>query len=654
MPGHPNKLSQFWHQLKRRGVIRAVAMYAAAAFIVMEAADIMLPRLGMPDWIVTLIIIILIAGSPLVVIFSWIFDITPEGVVRTGDEVSGNEVRNAKAPTRRKLRISDIIIGVLLIAVLLLVYPRVFRESDFRPLGQSMRTAMTFEKSIVVLPFDHLSDMTGLEYFTDGLMEDLLNQLGNIEDLRVISRTTSRQFRGTSKTIPQIATELEVNYVVTGSIRKSGEDIRLVTQLIHGRKDDQLYSQSYDRRMSDIVRLQNDLAIDIATHLKAELLPETRARMEQRLRTDPRAYDYYIRANYAITEYTRENNNLAMDYYRKAIDIDPSFAEAWAGLACGYLGRGREWIDTAEFIMDQALELNRESAHVLAASALIHNRQGRMKMSLEANKAALQVNPNHSMAMGNLGMGYKNLGDYANALKWFLERHSRDPLGYQNAINIAVLFGYFGQPDKSEEWFLKARSINHESPRVFWPHAKMCLSYSRNQQALALRDSMIEHFQDPDWNRLEQLAVISKTVAEFSEAEILFRRAFESNSQVSTDWYAISPLGLGHLLVDRGAEKEGRDYLDMALRNRLDEIEHGNSDHWTMNEISMIYAILGEKEQALFWLEKSVDAGWMDYRYALLDPWFASLHDDPEFMKIMEEISLRLNEMHREFEAMVE
>jgi hypothetical protein len=180
MPKSTNKLSQFWQELKRRKVIKVIAMYAATAFIIMEAGDIMLPRLGLPDWTVTFIIILLIVGFPIAIILSWIFDVTQEGIKKTGRVEVAKEKETETEPSKRRPRASDVIIAILLVIVLILIYPKVFKKDKLASLRDEKGRI-----SIAVMPFRNMTNDTTWNVWQDAIQDILIGSLSNSEELTV-------------------------------------------------------------------------------------------------------------------------------------------------------------------------------------------------------------------------------------------------------------------------------------------------------------------------------------------------------------------------------------------------------------------------------------------------------------------------------------
>ncbi|GAF96372.1 unnamed protein product, partial [marine sediment metagenome] len=227
MPQPTNKLTQFWQELKRRKVFRVIAMYAATAFILLELVDIVAPSLGLPTWTLNLVIVLLCVGFPIAVLFSWIFDVTPEGLKKTEPVKTVKEQETHSEPIKRKLRVGDVIIAVLIVVVVILAYPKIFKKDKVADL----------EKSIAVLPFINDSEDKGNEYFINGTMEAILNNLAKIEDLRVVSRTSVLQYRDNPKPMKEIAKEMDVSYILEGSGQKYGNNVKLTLQLIDGVND---------------------------------------------------------------------------------------------------------------------------------------------------------------------------------------------------------------------------------------------------------------------------------------------------------------------------------------------------------------------------------------------------------------------------------
>ena len=284
MSENPNRLSQFWQELRRRKVTRVITVFAAAAFVILELTDIVAPSLGLPDWTLNFIIIMLVAGFIIAVILSWIFDVHPEGgIVKTGPVGAAGSGKKQAESGGWKIAsfISLAVIAVLIILNLLHLRDR-RDESGI------------LDKSIAVLPFQNLSEEEGNEHFVDGLVEDLLSRISVIEELRVISRTSSDMYRerGT-RSVPEIARELNVSYIVEGCVQRYGDKARITVQLIDAAQDNHIWAKNYDRDLVDVFQTQSEIALHIASELNTILSSKQEAQIQDNKTRSVEAFEYY-------------------------------------------------------------------------------------------------------------------------------------------------------------------------------------------------------------------------------------------------------------------------------------------------------------------------------------------------------------------------
>ncbi|RLE06439.1 MAG: hypothetical protein DRJ13_00130 [Bacteroidetes bacterium] len=280
MPGSPNRLIQFWQELKRRKVIRVMAMYAATAFIIMEAGDIMLPRLGLPDWTVTFIIILLIVGFPITIILSWIFDVTPEGVKKTEPVQIAKKKETIPEPVKRGLRISDGVIALLLVVVCILLYPKIFKKDKFERIRDP-----DGKISIAVMPFENLSGDTLYNVWQGGFQNLLITTLSNSKELSVRQYQTMYAILESERNIsyasitPSVASELalklETKTFILGNILKAGNKIRVNAQLVDAETEEIYKTYEVDLNSEDdIFAMADSLSGLIKNYLEIKKLIE--------------------------------------------------------------------------------------------------------------------------------------------------------------------------------------------------------------------------------------------------------------------------------------------------------------------------------------------------------------------------------------------
>jgi TolB-like protein len=319
----------FFSELKRRNVFRVGIAYAIVAWLILQVLDVVLPILLLPDWVAKVILLVLITGLPLALVFAWAYELTPEGVKR---EVEVDRTKSITSQTGRKLDFA--IIAVLAFAVIFFALDKFLWANLETP--SSGKT--DDRRSIAVLPFVNMSGDPEQTYFSDGISEEILNALVRVGGISVASRTSSFTYRGELQSIPEIAAELGVLYVLEGSVRKAGEQVRITAQLIEADTDRHLWSNTYDRHLADIFFIQSEIANAITAALKDALGVEDIAPVPVRQLTENMdAYDLYLKG-YGLFLGRTETNHVrdSIEHLEEAVRLDPNFAIGWEALAAAY------------------------------------------------------------------------------------------------------------------------------------------------------------------------------------------------------------------------------------------------------------------------------------------------------------------------------
>ena len=324
MPDKPDNSHNLWQEIKRRKIIGVIPVYAAAAFALLELVDIIADPLGLPEGTIKLVLILLLIGLVITIILSWIYDITPEGVKKTKPSSEIDE--KAKPAESNKWKIATYVSGVIIIALVVL---NIIRS------GQRAETISKSEKTIAVLPFQYLSRDSTQVYFCDGIREEILNHLHKASPFTVRSRTSSDHYRDTKKTSSVIAEELNVNYLVEGSVGCEDNQLKIWIQLIDAKNDEHIWSEDFVRERKQVFSIQSEIARKIAEELKVILSPDEIEKMELRPTDNLQAYQAYLRGRYYIGQphFSLQNWNLALQNFQQAVDIDTGFALAYAELA---------------------------------------------------------------------------------------------------------------------------------------------------------------------------------------------------------------------------------------------------------------------------------------------------------------------------------
>jgi TolB-like protein len=311
-------------ELNRRKVFRVAVVYAATSFVVLQVADIMLPRLGVPEWAMSLIVLLVALGFPVALVLAWALDLTPDGIRRT-------ESATPQEPAPSLLGRNTVLAATLLVIVGASLSAGWLLKPSGPARDRVAEGAPHASASVAVLPFANFA-VEDEDYFSDGITEDIIAQLTRVPDLTVISRTSAMRYRNTELTLREIGAELGVGAILEGSVRRSDDRVRIVAQLIDVATDAHLWAETYDREVADIFAVQSDVAREIASAL-GRTLASPGAGGREPARTDPETYELYLRARHLWNQRRPDALRSAIQYLEEAIARDPGFALAHAGLA---------------------------------------------------------------------------------------------------------------------------------------------------------------------------------------------------------------------------------------------------------------------------------------------------------------------------------
>jgi adenylate cyclase len=357
----PNKPSQFWQELKRRKVIKVIAMYAGAALVFIGFASDVTGLLSMPEWAPRIALLLVAIGFPITIALSWIFDITPEGIKRTTALAHSN---------MNEVHVSN-------------------QKSKFTG-------------SIAVLPFQDMSPQKDQEYFCDGISEEIINSLTPIESLKVIARTSAFAFKGKPIDIREIGKILNVENVLEGSIRKDGNQLRITAQLIKVEDGSHLWSEAYNRELKDIFTIQEEISMSIVEKLHLKLLTKEKGMLLKRPTEDTEAFQYYLKGLYCWQQMTPEGNQAAQENYTKAFEKDPKFALAINILGANHMSAGYTGFLPPSLVYQKTKELTLKALEIDNSIPVAHSSLGFIKMFKDYDwkgaerefEIALDISPN--------------------------------------------------------------------------------------------------------------------------------------------------------------------------------------------------------------------------------------------------------------------
>jgi adenylate cyclase len=563
----------FFSELRRRNVYKVAVAYAIVGWLLVQIATQVFPFLEIPNWVVRLVIVLVAIGFPVALVIAWAFEATPEGIKRTED---------ADAAQQRSTSRAWIYIAALGVAISLGLFFLGRFTAPAKPNGATELSS----KSIAVLPFVNMSSDKEQDYFSDGLSEELLNQLAQIPQLRVIARTSSFSFKGKDVDVATIARALNVANVLEGSVRKSANILRVTAQLVRASDSSHLWSQTYDRQMSDVFKVQDEIAGDVVAALKVKLLPTQELPKTQRT-NNPEAYEHYLRGMDIFQPDRLALSQSAAAEFQKAIALDSNYANAYVALAiaqargaevAGSPAQRAEEIKQAFATLEQAIALAPDLATAyIARGYLRYSRAWDWQGGAADFKQALALEPNNADLLSLYSDSLFFGGRQAEAIAMARKATVIDPLSVDVRYNLGLLLFLSGQDADARLAWQQALALNRGAR---WPNYLM--GY------LDLKDGKIEsartHFQAADEAfRLTGTAMVEYTQGHASESE----QALDALKAKYTAGSAF--------------------------------------------QVATVYAWRGEKDHAFEWLELAYeqhDAGMVRLRY---DPTLSTLHDDPRF-----------------------
>jgi TolB-like protein/Tfp pilus assembly protein PilF len=586
-----------FEELKRRNVFKAGAAYLALGWVVTQVTSTVAPLLHMPEWIGPVVVWIGVIGFPFVIMFSWIYELTPEGLKRE------SEVDRSASITRvTSRRLDHIIIGLLVLAIGLFVVDRFLprkaepaaaaREApaaSAAPDAAQTTIPPVSEHSIAVLPFVNMSDEKSNEYFSDGISEELLNLLAKIPQLEVTARTSSFSFKGKEVAIPEIARTLHVAHVLEGSVRKSGNAVRITAQLIKAGTDTHLWSQTYDRRLGDIFAIQDEIAADVVKQLKLALLgaaPKVRP-------TDPEAYALYLQAVQLGRQGSAEAYKQSDALLHRVLAIDPRYAPAWAALAENF---------------------NRE-----VSQGLLPNKEG-FAQSREAANRALAIDPEYAPAHARLGyIAMYGDNDVAGAAQHFNRALALDPADLDVLRNSPTLLNNLGRLDEAlalDEAIVRRDPVNVTTLFNLSLHLRWA---GRLDAAIASLRTVLNLAPGRGGAHSDiGIALLLKGDAQGALAEI--------EQETNESWKMIA-LPMAYHALGRKADS------DAALAPLIAKYEKDSPEN-----IAYVYAYRGEADQAFAWLDKAVEYGDPGLAEIVTDNLFDNIRNDPRWLAFLRKL----------------
>jgi TolB-like protein len=594
MTKRPRNYQTFFAELKRRHVFKVAAVYGAVTFVVLQVVDLVAPALNLPEVVMTVAVVIALAAFPVTLVLAWVFDVTPKGVKRTDPAASGELEAIVAQPPGQRWPIGFLAVAgtlALIIGALWTLQRSGNLDSDSLP-AEGERPA-----SIAVLPFVNMSAGEENEYFSDGITEEIINALAQVPGLKVAARTSAFQFKGQHLDLRDVGQQLNVATILEGSVQRSGDEVRITAQLIDAETGYHIWSGKFDRRLVDIFAVEDEIARAIADTLRAPLGLEPASQLVRRATGDAEAYELYLQGQAKLME--RGPSLLrAVALYERALDRDPDFAAAYAGLAEAYallpwyaLGDWHESLATAEESARRALILDSASARAHVALANIRRDVWDWTGADEHYLRAIELAPNDAEARHQYTQFLSAVGRHEEAIEQSNLYIELDPL----------------------------------SPIMNAGHGRTLMYSARYDEAIQSLNGAVE--LDPDLGLTQTWLMWAYLMTDrYDEAEQAAR--------------------LGAALV--GEDPDDYATLVHAVQNpqlskgvALEILATATDEYWELSPTarSFWYVLLGEDDLALESLATAVDKG-LGNMTVFRDPILEPLHADPRFNDLLERIGL--------------
>ncbi len=656
-------IQSFLRDLKRRRVFRTAGVYAVVAFIVAQSADLLTPALLLPDWTYRLVVVLLVLGFPIALVLSWAYDITPDGVRRAaGPEASATDTAHI-APTPSHVPAHDggrarmagwVGVGILVGLVGFGGYAYLGPGSG-GAVGRNEADAGATRHVIAVLPFTNLAGGEENEYFADGITEDILMNLGLVPDFAVISRTSVMRYKGTDKGIPEIAAELGAGYVLEGSLRRIGDQVRVVVQLIEPGTDTPVWGSSLNRRIEDVFALQAEIANAVVDALKVELAGGIGERIERTPTTDPVAYDLFLRAREAARGGTPDAAGEAIPLYRASIERDPDFALAHAALGLLYsthyfnFGTDRSMLQSGFESARRALALQPDLADAHRALGGAFLSSGRFAEAIPAIEKALELNPSDASVMNNLALAHGMTGAWDKALALARQALVHDPAqDYVIRTNIGNFYRILGLYDR-------ARAELERSYRArpdYWvtPYALAWVDVVEGRADAAIDPLLDLAAAQPHPRILAGVAWVLMLAGAEDEAAGLLEQVMAEMPDMPGRFNPEPSILLARIVHRAGDKDRALRILDSAERRIREIMGAGDVTPSYPYSLAGAAVIRGDHQAALDWLETAFERGWVQPATTRADPVLAPLRQEARFQTVLAAMEERTAAMRERVE----
>ncbi|MEO8232827.1 MAG: tetratricopeptide repeat protein [Ignavibacteriota bacterium] len=611
--------TKLFQEVKDRKVRKWLAIYTSTALTIIGVLQLFSLRYKLPSYLFDIPLIFLVFGLFSTIVLAW----------------------NHGKEDKQKVKLSEIIIhstffvGALVVIALYILFP------------SNPKVEISIgSRSIAVLPFQNMSDSKEDEYFSDGVTEDILTHLSKISGLKVISRTSVMKYKNQDKNIREIGKELGVETILEGSVRRSGNRVRIVAQLINAYSDIHIWAETYDRELKDIFSIQSEIAEKIAAALQTNLLPLEKKLIKTNSTINTDAYAFYLKGRQNYYNYNNEDNDRAINMFKKALNIDSNYALALAGLADAYnqrvlkYGYSEDWYDSALVFSKKSLSINPNLSEGYKAVALTYDNLGEKELASFNYEKAIKLNPNFVSAMLNYGQIKLSSGKLDEALFWLRRANLLEPDNIWVMISSGIVYKILGCNSLAIQWGKKAVAMDSENAFALLMLGEFYLNAENFNEAKKYIDQSLamNNKFTVAWYISGQLEAV-KGNYELAKKDIdsLIKLTDTKNPEY---YYA-------HTLLKLNKKDEAMKILAAQKKEYIESLAEHPMASSSMDYISLaeIYAILNEKENAFKLWEEAINKGWRDMKRITLFPYFENLREEPKYHQLLNVMQTKINSL---------
>ncbi len=656
-------------EIHRRSLWQVLGIYLAGSWVALQVVETLTESLSLPAWVQPFALVLLIIGLPVVLATAFVQEgmgskeaVSPtQSLADVGEAPPPAPVPPGGAAglfTWRNAIMGGIgaliVWGLVALAWVLRGGGQVTVADGGLPGGATplqARVAAIAARAdqdlptVAVLPFEDSGSDDAYAFFADGVHEDLLTNLSKVNGLIVLARPTVMPYRGTSLPLQQVASELGASAVVSGSVRRAQGQVRINVQLVDPATNASLWAERYDRDLTDIFAVQSEIALAVANALRATLSSAEEARLASVPTGDLTAFDLYTRGRQAYAQYEPAANERAVQLFKDAIAKDPSYGQAWAGLADAYAqtvsrwGATIDWADSALAAAGRAVELVPESSEAHKALGLALAELGRIDESIVANERALELNPNNADAANNLALLYGGVGRPADALPLYRLSERLRPHVFART-NMGGVYALMGFPEQARAMAALDQEFSGESSSNVNVLALAAQAEGDLAEMARLARREVELSPtDPRVRARAALRLFRAGDLDGSQAEA--EAAMRHSESGGIFFIKNANTTLGQIALARGDATQARRYLRASLSQIEEMADHGADDLWVHYQMATVRAALGEPQAAVESATRAVERGAI---YPVLwdhEPAFEALADHADFRALRATVQTR-------------